>query len=403
MSNEGLNASEPDKLLSQTDIEWVRGKPQKRGSRSDVDSAHATGQPTTLGQKWQEWRTIREAASRVVRSESHFTRRDLIGRIAEASQTRGIDAEGVFALTEKYLASRQVMSLGVVDGEERFTTKRLWKLERQILTQVRDLDRDRLRFRVPSHRITAAARTYHLTPTQTEAVRTLSARGRIKSLAGISGTGKTHTLGAVREAFERSGYRVIGITPSKRGAERLQEQGAFGKQSRLSGALFGRKQQPITLHRLFWELDRAKESQRQYGRRSIYKSPLSRTTVVIADSAQDLSAVQMKRLVARVKQAGAKLILSGDQSRSAAYEHGGAFRAIARTLNAPELSEIKRQESQLGRELVRHVDRGRAILALGKLDERGQFSTSPTREKAIEQLVRVWAKQGCKHPATISF
>lgn len=358
----------------------------------------ASREQTSVTQKFQEWRTIREAASRVVRSESHFARRDLVRFMAESSQTRGINVERAFELTEKYLSSRQIMNLGVVNGEERFTTKRLWKLERTILTQVKALEQQHTRFYVPRHRLSTIATKHSLSRTQQEALRTLTAPGRIKALAGISGTGKTHTLSAVREAFEQSGYRVIGTAPSKRGAERLTEQTGIGKQSLLSQAILGKQQQAITVHRLFWELERAKESKRKYGSRSVVKSPLSRKTVVITDNAQDISAVQMKRLVTEVKQAGAKLILSGDLKQSAAYEHGGAFRAVALSLKAPELREVQRQERGREREIIRHIDQGKTLLALRKLDEQGHLLVSKTREQALKQLITTWGKQGVKHP-----
>jgi conjugative relaxase-like TrwC/TraI family protein len=352
----------------------------------------------TLVQRFSEWRIIREAASRVVRSESHFTRRQLVWRMAEAAQTRGINTQRVLELTEKYLASRQIKHLGVVDREERFTTKRLWKLERQILTQIQKLDRDHSRFRVPSYRLSPLAKQYKLTREQEEAVRRVTSRGRVKALCGISGTGKTHTLTAVREAFEQSGYRVIGVTSSKRGAERLKEQTGIGKQSVLSQALFGKKESTVTVNRLFWELDRAAESRRQYGSRSVVPFPLSSKTVVIVDNAQDVSAVQMKRLVTEVGHSGAKLVLSGDIKQSAAYEHGGAFRASASALKAPELREVKRQETEQERRIVHQIDRGKALTALRTLQEQGRFYVSETREEAIKQVITTWATHGAKRP-----
>ena len=76
----GFGAEEVKKLVK-VSLEHTREQePEKRLS---------------ITQKWQEWRTIREAASRVLRSESHFTRRDLVRCVAEASQTRKINAERV--------------------------------------------------------------------------------------------------------------------------------------------------------------------------------------------------------------------------------------------------------------------------------------------------------------------
>lgn len=360
-----------------------------------------TSQPqierTTIGQKWQEWRTLREAATAVVRHQSHFTHRDLVRAIAQAAQTRRINGNDVLRLTEKYLASRQVIPLGRIDGDERFANKRLYKLEKQLLAQVRKLDSDRT-FRVASRDIRAAADRHHLSYEQTQALQDLTSRGRVRVLQGLSGTGKTHTLAAARQAWERSGYEVLGVSLSGRQAQRLSEQTGIGRQSVLSKIVRGKQPQSVTLTKLFWDLDRAVQSKRQYGSRSVVKSPLSSKTVVVLDNAQAIGVSQMKRLVEEVRRAGGKLVLSGDFQQPQAYQHSGAFKAIARSVGAAELKEVHRQEQTWAQEMVRDIGAGRARKALRTLAERGFLSIAPTREDAIEAVVKSWSQRGLKRP-----
>ena len=360
-----------------------------------------TSQPqierTTIGQKWQEWRTLREAATAVVRHQSHFTHRDLVRAIAQAAQTRRLNGNDVLRLTEKYLASRQVIPLGRIDGDERFANKRLYKLEKQLLAQVRKLDSDRT-FRVASRHIRAAADRHHLSYEQTQALQDLTSRGRVRVLQGLSGTGKTHTLAAARQAWERSGYEVLGVSLSGRQAQRLSEQTGIGRQSVLSKIVRGEKPQSVTLTKLFWDLDRAVQSKRQYGSRSVVKSPLSSKTVVVLDNAQAIGVSQMKRLIEEVRRAGGKLVLSGDFQQPQAYQHSGAFKAIARSVGAAELKEVHRQEQTWAQEMVRDIGEGRARTALRTLAERGFLSIASTREDAMEAVVKSWSQRGLKRP-----
>lgn len=352
---------------------------------------------TVIGWKWQEWRTVREAATAVVRHQSHFTHRDLVRAIAEAAQTRGLNCHDVLRLTDKYLSSRQVMKLGRIDGEERYANKRLYKQEKQLLAEVRKLEKDRS-FRVGQRYVRAAIKQHHLTQEQTEGLQEITDKGRIKVLCGLSGTGKSHTLAAARQAWESSGYDVLGVSLSGRQAQRLTEQTRIGEQSTLSKVLWGEKQQSVTLSKLLWDIDRASESERRYGSRSVVKSPVSVKTVVVVDNAQGIGVSQMKRLVEEVRRAGAKLVLSGDVKQPQAYEHSGALKAIAHSTGAVELKEVQRQEQQWARQVVQQVGEGQARTALQTLADKGLLAIAETKEKAMEAVVKDWSQRGLKRP-----
>lgn len=353
---------------------------------------------TVLGQKWQEWRTLREAATNVVRHQSHFTRRDLVRSIAEAAQTRGLNGEDVLRLTDKYLTSRQVMTLGRIERDERFANKRLYKLEKQLLAQVRKLEGHRTTFRVSTRYVRAAAAYHRLTNEQTQALQTLSSKGRLKVLNGLSGTGKTHTLAAACQAWENQGYKVLGISLSGRQAERLAEQTGMGQQSLASKLIWGKKKQSVTLSKLFWDIDRADKSQRRYGSRSVVNSPLSAKTVVIADNAQGFGVTQMKRLVEEVRRSGAKLVLSGDLHQPQAYAHSGALSAISKSIGSVELKHIHRQEQPWAQQVVQNVGKGQAKEALQTLAAKGLLSITETKEAAITEVIQEWSLRGLKRP-----
>lgn len=376
---------------------------QKTGTKYSFSSRHAQRlvgrgrERFSLLRKFQEWRAVREAATQVVYHQSHFTQRKMVEAIAVAAQTRGLDSADVLRLTEKYLSSRHVIAIGQIDGEERFANKRLYQLEKQLIVQAITLKRDRS-VRVAEKRIEAVAARHNLVEEQQKALRFITERGNLKILSGISGTGKTYVLRAVREMFERSGYQVIGVSPSRRGAEKLQEKAGIGEQSTLSKLFFQEKGQSMSLWQFFSQIDRAEEGYRRYGRYSAAKSPFSGRTVVIADDAQAIGASDMKRLLDETRNAGAKLILSGDLKQPQAYRHSGALEAIAQSVETIELAQVQRQEATWARGVVRNVAEGKSRTALETLAQKGLLTIASTQEEAMDALVKEWSRRGVLRP-----
>ncbi|WP_196358123.1 ATP-dependent DNA helicase [Nodosilinea nodulosa] len=233
---------------------------------------------------------------------------------------------------------------------------------------------------------------------QRRALHALTEGGKLKVLSGISGTGKTHTLIAAAKAYRNSGYTVIAVSPSRQGAERLKESG-LESQGVLSKLLFGEVKRSITLHKLFHEIDWAKEGRRRYGSRSYAKDPLSLKTVVMVDEAQALSAAQMLRLVKEVSRAGGKLIMSGDVKAPQAFEHSGAFKALAQKISSSTtLTEIKRQDPSLSLDLVQGIGTGKVATVANLLRDETIFYLAETREEAQAQLIADWLTQAIASP-----
>jgi ATP-dependent exoDNAse (exonuclease V) alpha subunit len=66
----------------------------------------------------------------------------------------------------------------------------------------------------------------HLSTSQRAAVeQILTSRDRITGLEGVAGAGKTTSLAAIREAAEHEGYKVLGLAPTSRAAQKLAESG----------------------------------------------------------------------------------------------------------------------------------------------------------------------------------
>jgi len=143
---------------------------------------------------------------------------------------------------------------------------------------------------------------------QRDAVMALTSSGDgIALLVGRAGTGKTHTLGALRVAYERAGWTVVGLAPSARAAREL-EAGASIKATTIARHLV---------------------EQRSVDSRS----------VIVVDEAGMAGTRDLAQVIDQATAAGAKVILVGDHHQLPEVAAGGTFRA-AIDLLADRVAEV---------------------------------------------------------------
>ncbi len=139
----------------------------------------------------------------------------------------------------------------------------------------------------------AAAGT--LTTQQDLMVRTICSSGDgIEVVEGIAGAGKTFALATAREAWEASGYRVIGCSLAARAARHLQDDAGIPA---------------CTIDRLLTTLAR---------------TPLAAGTVVVVDEAAMVGTRKLARLLTHAEYADAKVVLVGDPCQLPEIDAGGA-------------------------------------------------------------------------------
>jgi conjugative relaxase-like TrwC/TraI family protein len=347
-------------------------------------------------QQVQEWRTLREARTQVVRHQNHFKSQDLVRALAEAGQTRGLSAERCVELTDKCLRHRQVLSLGVVRGEERFTLKRLYRLEQQLLSQGTSLERQPGK-RVSLRHQDRAALAGNLSTDQRQALQVLTGRGGLKILTGLSGSGKTTTLCAAAQAYQASGARVVMVSQSRRESEQLHH-ATVKHQGLLSHWIWGELPQSVTLQGLFQGIVRAEESRLRYGDRSVVPHPLAEAPVVLVDNAQVFSATQLLQLIREVRAANGTLVLCGDLKAPQAYAQSGGLKALAQTVSHTQLTKLHRQVTEPAKALVRAIAQEPLPEWVKVLRQDGGLNLSDSPEQAMAQLLDDWFEQAKRSP-----
>ena len=307
---------------------------------------------------WQVDRAVSAAAS-------HFDRRDAIQAVA-GLLSEGAPGAEVERMADAYLASESVIQIAEPANGPRFTTRRIWELERDALAAVKRMWEQGP---TPAGEL-IAARVIHARPTlkddQREMVRRLlNDPEGVAVVIGEAGTGKTFAIVAAAEGWAQAGVELRAAAPTWRAANVMRDEGL-----------------PATVVAgLLVELDRA-EHEGEGG--------LAQGSVLLIDEAGMVDSATLARLVSHAQRAEAKLVLIGDPEQLGEIEAGGLFRAVADRTEPIRLDEVIRHEHELDREAAKRVREGEGREALCLYRSAERVTVAPDAEARRETMVRDW-------------
>src|SRR5271170_5365986 len=329
----------------------------------------------------EEIRHANEAAARdpdqvlaaLTRHNATFTTRDLDRFLAKHLG----DETECQAVKKQVLEHRELIPLydrktGADAG--RFSTQAVREQEQQALADAAALARS-VTPMVPAPVARTALLGQELRADQRAAFDYAIDAGGLKLIEGRAGTGKSHTLGVIRDAHERAGHRVVGLAPTNVVAQDLKTAG-FGEAGTVHAALFA-----------------LKNGRSEWGRR----------TVVIVDEAAMLDSRITGELLAAARTSGSKVILAGDDHQLASIERGGLFTELKTRHGAAEITEVTRQQVDWQRQAARDLAEGRFAEAVTAYDRAGAITWTPDQDQARTALVEAWKRDTAAEPASKRF
>ena len=211
---------------------------------------------------------------------------------------------------------------------------------------------------------------------QREALHRATSAEGLCLLMGRAGTGKSYTLGAIAEAYSRSGYEVIGLGPTHVVGNALAADPSVKRGGTLHSELFC-----LEKGYLRWT-DR---------------------TVVLVDEAGMVDTPTMKRLLEQARSAGAKVVLVGDDRQLQSVARGGLFREFAGQFGAAELTVVTRQKEAWQRQASEDLSKGRVREALTAFDQHDAVDWADTKPEAMDRLVQRWRDDSQVRPERTRF
>ncbi|HEX8104296.1 MAG TPA: MobF family relaxase [Solirubrobacteraceae bacterium] len=311
---------------------------------------------------------------------AHFTRADVIRAVAERAR-HAASLDEIEACADAFLADQRIVALrertapqrsevirlrtgasvATVPQQVRYSTRAMLATEDRIVDTAVARRGAWAAVAAEEHADVAIAARPSIGADQEAMVRRLVGSGDgVDVVVGPAGTGKTFALDAAREAWEASGFRLIGASVARSAARNLQD--STGIQSASVASLL--------------------EDLRRGG-----PFGLGVRTIVIVDEAGMLGTRQLAELVDRTATAQAKLVLVGDHRQLPEIDAGGGLQALASRLSPIELTENRRQTREVDRAKVDHLRHGRVAEALTIAAEQGDVVLAPSADALRDRLV----------------
>jgi conjugative relaxase-like TrwC/TraI family protein len=305
--------------------------------------------------------TLDQLDRQVTAHASHFDRRDAVQAVAELLPN-GAPAPEVESVADAFLTSDSVITVSETAKATRYTTQRIWELEREALKAA---ERMAAEPRAEAGELIAARviqSRQTLKPDQREMVRRLLAgREGIVVVIGEAGTGKSFATVAAAEGWAQAGYSLRVAAPTWRAANVLRAEGL----------------EATSIARLLGDIDRG-------------KAWLSERSVLLIDEAGMVGSEDMAALVGHAEEAGAKLVLIGDPQQLGAIDAGGLFSAIADRSEPVVLDEVIRHNHELDRDAAKRIREGEGSDALSLYRSAERVTVAEDAEQRREAMVEDW-------------
>ena len=270
------------------------------------------------------------------------------------------------------MGSTELVGIGENEqGQKLYSTKTTIQNEKEMLARAETLNTSSTHD-VDSTILDQTIANHTMTKEQEEGFRHLTQGGDIAILIGRAGTGKSYTLAAVKEAYEAQGFTVRGMALSGIAAESLQQQSGIDS---------------TTIYSQLRTWERGKDL-------------LTANDILVVDEAGIIGTRQMHAIINHVHEAGARVILVGDNEQLPPIEAGGAFRAIVERTGYFELAVIQRQKEDWQKEATALLsgDKEKVAKALETYRERGSIIRRPTFDIAKTEMVTHWAREAARQP-----
>lgn len=255
----------------------------------------------------------------------------------------------------------------------RYTTREVLAAEMAVQRNAAHLAEDHTHG-LDARRAEKVAKQFTLKPEQADALVHLTGAEGFAMLWGQAGTGKTHTLNAVRSAYEAEGLKVLGLSHTNDVVQQMRGEGFKAE----------------TIASELMRLD--------HGR-----ARWDKNSVLIVDEAAMLSTESLAKLTDAARQAGAKLILAGDDAQLASVEKGGMFETLRVTHGAAILRDVQRVSDAEQKRAFGEMHAGEFLGALQLAEKTGRLHWTDKQDDTLPAMAKQYADDLAADPGKKRF
>ncbi|MGH9077087.1 MAG: MobF family relaxase [Acidimicrobiales bacterium] len=308
---------------------------------------------------------------------SSFDRRDLYQAHAQAARA-GAWPDQVTAAADTFADHRGVVATGrdhPLAGPT-WTTAELLTAETAVLDSAARRRHTHTAVIADGDLAEALAERPSLSAEQQAMVARLCAAGNgVEVVVGRAGTGKTFALDAARAGWSQAGIPVIGAALAARTAHALQA---------------GTGIPSTTVDQLLADLGRPSP-----------QPALPVGGVLIIDEAGMVGTRKLAAVAAAAERYRTKLVLVGDARQLPEIDAGGAFAALAKTLDPVELTHNRRQAAEWERDALDQVRAGDPAAAVVVYRDHRRLTLAPTADAARQALIADWSSSRAAGQSTL--
>ncbi|MFU7502221.1 MAG: AAA family ATPase [Candidatus Tisiphia sp.] len=304
---------------------------------------------------------------KVTRHMSVFTKGDLMRAVKYVS-----DVERREKLVSDALADKEVIALYREDGRvtEYYTTSEVRVEEQKILrlssyvASVRNVftsNQDISKRTIES----IVAVEGKLTEEQHNALtELLTSKSALQIVRGRAGVGKSHVLRQIVAIAEELKVHAIGVAPTHKAKEALASDG-FSHTDTIKGMLF---------------------------KLANGRFALPKNSVLVVDEAGMIGNDDFSELLRVAATRKCSVILSGDERQLTSVQRGGIFEVLANKYGSSAILDIKRQDSDWGKQTAMALSNGDVRRAVSILEEEQRIKWSSDAIQSMQSLVADWHK-----------
>lgn len=313
------------------------------------------------------------AASKLFRHQSVISRKELLHAALIEAGVRALGIDRVWEELRSYEERAIVRKLTDEGRAEYWTTPAIAAAEASLLRSADRLDEQDW-FRQDALQA-ALANAPYLSQEQADAIRFAANRDGVTICEAPAGTGKTVMTQALVEAAQRSGLKILGLTPTWVAADELS------KSCGIEACAIAK-----------WRYDH----ERKIG------SEIDANTLIVVDET-GLAGVRDLETVLRVAhEAHAKVVCLGDRRQLQAVPGGSALKAISDVIaRGAVLSRVRRQTVEWQRAASMVMARGDSDAGLRAYAQHRNLELVSGEAKAQARVIEVWSNYRHAHGADV--